>query len=92
MSEKNRSRENIIEQWRIEPDSASHRDYIVTQYEGDVWACSCPGWIFKVPRRDCKHIGYVKAGGAVAIDPLLRAIHESIRKADQHEKRKGASV
>lgn len=37
------------------------RHYIVT-VKDEQWRCSCKGWIFHSPRKDCKHIRLAKSG------------------------------
>jgi hypothetical protein len=61
---------NIIEsdnrQWDVVYSVPSHSNpntaYTVVQTVGEfeMWACSCPAWIYHFPRRDCKHIREAK--------------------------------
>lgn len=36
------------------------KGYVVTMDFDGVWRCSCPAWIYHTPRKDCKHIDFVK--------------------------------
>lgn len=41
--------------------SDSGNDYVVScDGARDKWACGCRGWTMHTPRRDCKHITFVK--------------------------------
>jgi len=40
--------------------SKGDKFYTVTQKQGQ-WQCSCPAWIFRTPRKDCKHIKTVQS-------------------------------
>ena len=45
---------------RIEVEGSRGNKYVVSQRAKGNWACSCPGWKFQSPRRDCKHIRNIK--------------------------------
>ncbi len=79
-----------IEQFKVESES-SRSTYTVSRCMIDQkgvsifaesWSCSCVGWTRHVPRKDCKHIRYVKQFGAVPVDPLLMAVEKSRRKLE----------
>jgi len=53
----------------------ARKRYTVTQKNG-AWRCSCPGWIFHSPRRDCKHIKLARSGEVKA-----ESIYSDISKA-----------
>ncbi len=40
--------------------STGKGSYTVTRRNGQ-WACSCPAWKFRSPRKDCKHIQAVRS-------------------------------
>lgn len=73
----------ILEQFKVESDSRPGKFYVVSETDSGEWQCGCVGWTRHVPRRDCKHIRWVKCGGAVAIDPLLRAVEVTRNKAQR---------
>lgn len=50
----------IEQQFRVKSHSDGRRHYKVTLTKDDKWECSCPAWIYKNPRVDCKHIEEVK--------------------------------
>ncbi|MDD4986882.1 MAG: hypothetical protein PHQ43_14125 [Dehalococcoidales bacterium] len=52
------------QQWVVPSESNPDRDYIVSLDLSGNYSCSCRGWTSHVPRRDCKHITYVRCGGA----------------------------
>ena len=56
---KNTSKNPII--LRVDVEGSGGKKYIVSQRADGNWACSCPGWKFCSPRRDCKHIRATKA-------------------------------
>lgn len=64
----------FVDYWRVESDSRLGRFYTVSRDVGGGFACSCKGWTLHTPRRDCRHIIYVRAGQGVVLDPLLRAV------------------
>jgi hypothetical protein len=43
------------------------------------WQCSCIGWTRHVPRKDCKHIEWVKRFGGIPLDPMLHAMDKAQR-------------
>jgi len=55
-----------VKRWVV-PSSSGNGEYIVGQDKDGNWGCSCIGWTRHVPRRDCKHILEVKAGGGMTI-------------------------
>lgn len=65
---------DYVEYWKVESDSNPGKFYTVSQTSEGGFACSCVGWTRHVPRRDCRHIGYVRSGQAVQFDPMLRAV------------------
>lgn len=36
--------------------SNPNKEYTVALSEKGEWSCSCPAWIFRSPRKPCKHI------------------------------------
>lgn len=60
--------------WKIESDSSPGKFYTVSKDADGGFACSCRGWTLHTPRRDCRHILYVRAGQGIVYDPLLRAM------------------
>lgn len=72
-----------FEYWKVESDSSPGKFYTVSHYNDDSWACSCVGWTRHVPRRDCRHITYVKGGGAVVYDPLARAVTLAMKRSER---------
>ena len=63
----------------VVPSESSDKDYVVTRFDDppfDVehhpeWACGCRGWTSHFPRRDCKHILFAKAGGALTAEQAV---------------------
>jgi len=51
-----------VQRWVV-PSSSGGGDYIVGRTSEGEYGCSCPGWVKHYPRRDCKHILEVRAGG-----------------------------
>lgn len=45
---------------RAEVKGSTGKKYVVSMRADGTWGCSCPGWIFHSPRRDCKHIRAAK--------------------------------
>ncbi len=39
----------------VNSSTDARRRYTV-QKSGKTWACSCKGWIFRFPRKNCRHI------------------------------------
>jgi hypothetical protein len=46
--------------FKISSMSDARRKYTVV-LRGKKWSCSCPGWKFHTPRKNCKHILQLKA-------------------------------
>lgn len=71
-------------QYGVPSDSEPERTYVVTEMSDGNWQCSCPGWKFHTPRRDCKHIAVARAGRAAMLDPLLALMvktrHKELRR------------
>jgi hypothetical protein len=36
--------------------SNQDKEYVVALSEKGEWSCSCPAWIYRSPRKPCKHI------------------------------------
>lgn len=72
-------------QYRLESESTPGKEYIVTEQDFGAfeWQCSCVGWTRHMPRRDCKHIKWVKQHGAVPIDPFLRLMEKVTAKEER---------
>lgn len=78
----------IINQFKVDSESNPANKYTVSEYNDGTWACACRGWTSHVPRRDCKHIWWVKSQGATRVeqvDPMAAAIRKT-------RKRKGADA
>ena len=73
---------SIIQQFKVESQTSA-AEYTVSRCSDDSWQCSCIGWTRHVPRRDCKHILWVKTYGPVPIEPLLMAAEKAQRKAER---------
>ncbi len=43
-----------LKQWEVQSHSDPSKQYKVTLYDDDSFACSCPQWIYR--RKECKHI------------------------------------
>lgn len=83
-----------LKQWAVESES-NPRDYTVSlvnncdhTFPADctpsichTYECSCIGWTRHTPRRDCKHIMWVRNGGGREIDPCVMAMLKAQRKA-----------
>lgn len=69
-----------LEYWKVESDSRPGKFYTVSRLDDESFSCSCKGWTLHTPRRDCRHINYVKAGGAVEYDPLARAVCLALKR------------
>lgn len=67
-------------QFTVPSDSDPERSYVVTEMSDGQWQCSCPGWKFHTPRRDCKHIAVAQAGRAALLDPLLAVMVKAHHK------------
>jgi len=55
------------ELYEVESSSRPGLSYIVGKTDAGAWGCSCPAWVYRSPRRHCKHITQVLAslaGGA----------------------------
>lgn len=46
--------------FKVNVKSSSGNVYVVSHRLNGSWGCSCPGWIYHTPRKDCKHITQVK--------------------------------
>ena len=55
-----------VERWVV-PSESGNGEYIVSKDKDGNYACSCIGWTRHFPRRDCKHIDYVRCGGATTL-------------------------
>ena len=51
-----------LRQWVVKSESNPDKEYIVSEGEDGEWGCGCPGWVKHAPRRDCKHILWVREG------------------------------
>lgn len=60
--------------WKVESDSSAGKFYTVSQNFDGSYECSCRGWCTHTPRRDCRHILYVKSGLGIVYDPCARAV------------------
>ena len=69
-----------LEFWKVESDSSPGKFYTVSRLADESFSCSCLGWTRHIPRKDCRHITYVKAGGAVEFDPLARAVTLALKR------------
>jgi hypothetical protein len=69
----------LIEQFSVESTSRASVKYTVSKYT-DHYSCSCLGWTRHTPRRDCRHIEWVRAFGPAPIDPLLQSMKAANRK------------
>jgi hypothetical protein len=60
-----------VNQWWVDSES-SGTTYLVSLKMTDqlYYECSCIWWTRHVPRRDCKHILWVRNGGGEEIDPM----------------------
>lgn len=67
-------------QWEVESTS-SNATHTVSLMGDGTYQCSCIGWTRHVPRRDCKHITWVRNGGGREIDPLAMAMLKAQRRA-----------
>lgn len=63
-----------VEYWKVESDSKPGKFYTVSKTVEGSFECGCTGWTRHVPRRDCRHILYVKAGNGIPFDPCARAV------------------
>lgn len=77
---------SVLEVFKVASDSSPDKTYTVTEYDNGEWACGCVGWTRHVPRKDCKHIRWAKMGGALAMDPLARAVEVALHKAEARAK------
>lgn len=73
-----------LKQWCVESESSS-AEYTVSLCQsqgtdGQYYTCSCVGWTRHFPRRDCKHILWVRNGGGREIDPCVMAMLKAQRK------------
>jgi len=50
-----RGRDRWIRRWAV-PSTTDDTTYTVAVDAAGNFGCSCPGWIYTVPRTDCKHI------------------------------------
>lgn len=75
-----------IDYWKVESDSSPGKFHNVSRSTEGEYACSCIGWTRHTPRRDCRHIVYVKAGAGIEWDPMLRAMALANRKAEAKAK------
>lgn len=67
-----------LKQYKVPSESNPDRQYVVSQnMNEEEWACSCTGWTRHVPRRDCKHIRYVKLTGCAEVDPVVMAVEKA---------------
>ena len=69
-----------IDQWDVESQSSPGTHYRVTLKPDGTYACGCTGWTRHVPRKDCKHIRWVRKGLATCIkevDPLAAAVERA---------------
>lgn len=73
----------IFEQWKVESESNPNKSYVVSALNDGTYSCACVGWTRHVPRRDCKHIRWVKDHGAMPIDPVLMAMERAQRKVER---------
>lgn len=82
---------NTVGQWKV-PSESCCREYIVSEMADGSWQCGCTGWTRHIPRRDCKHILYVRTtyGGGVPYDPLLASVIQ-IRRAAERKAQKEAA-
>ena len=69
----------LLEQFEVESTSKAGKKYTVSKYT-DHYACSCIGWTRHVPRKDCRHIEWVREFGPRPIDSLLQSIRKANRK------------
>lgn len=78
---------SVLEVFKIESQSNPGKWYVVSEFDNGEWACGCIGWTRHMPRRDCQHIRWAKAGQLVAEDSLLRAVEVSRRRHELKLKR-----
>jgi hypothetical protein len=69
------------------PSSSSDAMHTVSKHVDDSFQCSCIGWTRHVPRRDCKHILWVKQYGPMPIEPLL---YELAREEERRKRKREA--
>lgn len=69
-----------VEQFKVASETNPNTLYVVSNYGNGAWACGCMGWTRHFPRRDCKHIAWVKMFGPMPIDPVLMAMQKAQRK------------
>ena len=64
---------------RVEVEGSKGKKYVVSQRTKGNWACSCPGWIYHTPRRDCKHIRNAKETKAqLEAQPEFAFVHRPV--------------
>lgn len=71
--------------WKVRSDSDPEKFYTVGRTSEGSFGCNCIGWCRHVPRRDCRHITYVRAGHAEVYDPLLRSMSLTVRAQERKE-------
>lgn len=80
----------IVSQYEVDSDSTPGRTYVVSLNGNGQYSCGCLGWTRHVPRRDCKHIEWVKAFGGRPVDPLLAAMGKAQRRESRKRMDKAA--
>ena len=63
-----------VDQWDVHSESNPDHCYRVTLKPDGSYACGCMGWTRHVPRKDCKHIRWVRKGMGTEVDPLMAAV------------------
>lgn len=82
---------NTLAQWKVPSETCCERFYVVSEMADKSWQCSCTGWTRHVPRRDCKHILYVRTfGGGIPYDPLLASVIQLRRAAERKAQKEAA--
>lgn len=72
-----------FEYWKVQSDSNPEKFHTVGRAEDGSFGCTCVGWTRHFPRRDCRHILYVKSGHGENYDPLLRSMTLTLAKEER---------
>ncbi len=55
----------------VTSNSSKDKEYTVALSDKGEWSCSCPAWIYRSPRKPCKHI--TEVGKALAMQNMATA-------------------
>lgn len=78
---------HYVQFWKVRSDSNPDKTHTVGLTDDRIYGCTCVGWTRHFPRRDCRHILYVKSGHGENYDPLLRSMTLTLAKEERKNQR-----